>query len=86
MMRPGGRDDAPAKTRSTSRTGRNAADASQERLWAARMAEQPDIISEIVKFIEAARTQLIESPPVAPGDEESKSETASDRGERSGRN
>jgi hypothetical protein len=42
---------------------------SQEELWAARIAEQPGLISDIVNFIATARTRLVESPPVAPGDD-----------------
>ncbi len=61
-----------------------AAGRNQEQLWAACIAEQPEIISDIVHVVEAARTRLVESPPVAPTDEpnseftsETKSETKS---------
>jgi hypothetical protein len=46
-----------------------AAGRTQERLWAECIAAQPDIIADIVTFIAAARTQLVESPPLSPGDE-----------------
>lgn len=54
-------------------------DRSQEQLWADCLAEQPDTITDIVSFIEAARTQLVESPPVAPSDDEHKSEPEPDK-------
>ena len=46
-----------------------AASRTQERLWAECIATQPDIVADIVTFIAAARTQLVESPPLSPGDE-----------------
>jgi hypothetical protein len=46
-----------------------AADRTQERLWADCIAAQPEIISDIVTFIAAARTRIIESPPLAPSDD-----------------
>lgn len=42
---------------------------SQEELWAASIADQPELIRNIVKFIAAAREELIDSPPVAPTDD-----------------
>jgi len=51
-----------------------AAGRSQEELWAACLADQPELIADIVNFIAEARTRIVESPPVAPSDEP-KSET-----------
>jgi hypothetical protein len=39
------------------------ADHTQERLWAACLAEHPAIMSDIVTFIQAARIRLMDSPP-----------------------
>jgi hypothetical protein len=47
---------------------------SQEELWAACLADQPELITDIVNFIAQAHTRIVESPPVAPSDEP-KSET-----------
>lgn len=51
--------------------GRPAPDAErhQEQLWADCIAKDPDILSDIVNFIESERTRLVESPPVAPSDD-----------------
>ena len=42
------------------------ADHTQERLWAACLAENPAIMSEIVTFIQHARIRLMESRPPPP--------------------
>jgi len=47
---------------------------SQEELWAACLAERPELIADIVNFIAEARTRVVESPPVAPSDDEPKPE------------
>jgi hypothetical protein len=62
--RGAGRQSPPPDDRVNAPTRR-----SQEELWAASIAEQPELIGDIVKFIAAARQELIESPPVAPSDE-----------------
>lgn len=59
-----GRASPPRDDRADAPTPR-----SQEELWAARLAEEPELIGDIVNFIAAAREELIDSPPVAPGDE-----------------
>ena len=64
---------------------RTGMDRSQEQLWADCLAEQPDIIGDIMSFIAAARTQLVESPPVAPSDDEHKSEPEPGKREPSNR-
>jgi hypothetical protein len=42
------------------------ADRTQERLWAACLAEHPAIISNIVTFIQGARVRLMDSPQLSP--------------------
>jgi hypothetical protein len=44
------------------------ADHTQERLWAACLAEHPAIMSDIVTFIQGARIRLMQSPPRSPVD------------------
>ncbi|HYW58943.1 MAG TPA: hypothetical protein VE909_00345 [Xanthobacteraceae bacterium] len=44
------------------------ADRTQEELWAECIAAQPELIADIVTYIEAERTRLIESPPLSPDD------------------
>ena len=39
----------------------------QERLWTQRIAEQPEIISDIVDFIMGPRAVVILSRPLSPG-------------------
>jgi hypothetical protein len=45
------------------------AERQQEQLWADCIAKDPEILTDIVNFIETARTRIIESPPVAPTDD-----------------
>jgi len=45
------------------------AERQQEQLWADCIAKDPEILSDIVNFIETERTRIIESPPVAPTDD-----------------
>ena len=61
----GGEGPRPASSR---RPGSDA-ERRQEQLWADCIAKDPDILSDIVKFIEGAHTRLVESPPVAPNDD-----------------
>ena len=42
------------------------ADHTQERLWAACLAEHPAIMSDIMTFIQGARIRLMESAPLSP--------------------
>jgi hypothetical protein len=41
---------------------------SQDLLWAACLAGQPNILSDIASFIRDARMRVMESPPLSPGD------------------
>ena len=61
----GGEGPRPA----SSRRPESDAERHQEQLWADCIAKDPDILSDIVKFIEGAHTRLVESPPVAPNDD-----------------
>jgi hypothetical protein len=61
----GGESPRPA----SSRRQDSDAERHQEQLWADCIAKDPDILSDIVNFIEGARTRLVESPPVAPSDD-----------------
>ena len=61
----GGEGSGPAP----SRRPEPDAERHQEQLWADCIAKDPDILSDIVNFIESARTRLVESPPVAPSDD-----------------
>ena len=63
MARSAAKHDSKDRTPSADRT--------QEELWAECIAEQPDLIADIVTFIEAERTRLVESPPLSPDDEAS---------------
>jgi hypothetical protein len=65
--RPGEDDES----RRAAEVRRPASDAErqQEQLWADCIAKDPEILSDIVNFIETERTRIIESPPVAPTDD-----------------
>ena len=49
--------------------GATARDRHQEDLWAQCLAAQPELMADIAAYVEAARTRLIESPPLSPQDD-----------------
>jgi hypothetical protein len=49
--------------------GTTARDRHQEDLWAQCLAAQPELMADIAAYVEAARTRLIESPPLSPQDD-----------------
>jgi hypothetical protein len=59
------RPDDPGKRRSVDAP----AGRSQEELWSACIADEPELLTDIVNFIASARARIIESPSVVPDDE-----------------
>lgn len=62
-------EDDESRRKAEVRRAASDAERQQEQLWADCIAKDPEILSDIVNFIETERTRIIESPPVAPTDD-----------------